>query len=144
MMDWPLWRARRRRKLPKLPQAIYSRSPGLNLRTWPMRYYFWPRIRRALLPAHNSCSMPGCSRGDSNSVSNATPTPLSACHLQIPGLAPSLNPQPSTLNQKMTPTATYRLQMKMGFEQAISILDYLKELGISHGYLSPIFTARPG
>jgi len=42
--------------------------------------------------------------------------------------------------------ATYRLQFnpKFGFKQAAEILDYLKILGISDVYASPIFKARPG
>lgn len=45
-----------------------------------------------------------------------------------------------------TPTATYRLQFTPTFEfgQAQELLDYFKELGISHLYASPIFTARRG
>ncbi|RRA47344.1 malto-oligosyltrehalose synthase [Acidipila sp. EB88] len=44
-----------------------------------------------------------------------------------------------------TPAATYRLQMheKFTFEDAQKILPYLKKLGISDAYLSPIFEARP-
>ncbi|MEO1019236.1 MAG: alpha-amylase family glycosyl hydrolase, partial [Pseudomonadota bacterium] len=48
----------------------------------------------------------------------------------------------------MTPpiVATYRLQLRngFGFEQARALLPYLKRLGISHLYLSPIFKARHG
>ncbi|MGE5596246.1 MAG: malto-oligosyltrehalose synthase [Hyphomicrobiales bacterium] len=44
------------------------------------------------------------------------------------------------------PVATYRLQMHrgFGFAEARALLPYLEDLGISHLYLSPIFTARPG
>jgi (1->4)-alpha-D-glucan 1-alpha-D-glucosylmutase len=44
------------------------------------------------------------------------------------------------------PTATYRLQMRgsMTFEAAAEIAPYLRRLGISHLYLSPIFEAAPG
>ncbi|HKW04693.1 MAG TPA: malto-oligosyltrehalose synthase, partial [Nitrososphaerales archaeon] len=44
------------------------------------------------------------------------------------------------------PTATYRLQMNRNFtfKHALGILDYLKGLGISDVYLSPIFKARSG
>src|SRR5579864_7598188 len=44
------------------------------------------------------------------------------------------------------PTATYRLQMNRDFtfKHAKRILDYLKRLGISDVYLSPIFKARAG
>ncbi|WP_309085206.1 malto-oligosyltrehalose synthase [Chelativorans sp.] len=44
------------------------------------------------------------------------------------------------------PHATYRLQFREGmtFERAAEIVPYLAELGISHLYASPIFTAAPG
>src|SRR4051794_26418497 len=44
------------------------------------------------------------------------------------------------------PTATYRLQFHKGFtfEQASALVDYLRELGISHLYASPFFQATPG
>lgn len=43
------------------------------------------------------------------------------------------------------PTATYRLQFHAGFtfREALEILDYLKELGISDLYSSPYFQASP-
>jgi (1->4)-alpha-D-glucan 1-alpha-D-glucosylmutase len=42
--------------------------------------------------------------------------------------------------------ATYRLQLtsEFGFERARSLVPYLRDLGISHLYLSPSFQARPG
>src|SRR5579884_3505029 len=42
--------------------------------------------------------------------------------------------------------ATYRLQLtsSFGFAQARSLVPYLRDLGISHLYLSPSFQARPG
>ncbi|MFW5735248.1 MAG: malto-oligosyltrehalose synthase [Oceanidesulfovibrio sp.] len=45
-----------------------------------------------------------------------------------------------------TPRSTYRLQLcpDFDFDQAREIVPYLAELGISHIYASPIFTARPG
>lgn len=45
-----------------------------------------------------------------------------------------------------TPTATYRLQLRNGmdFARAAKLAPYLSGLGISHLYLSPIFTAAPG
>lgn len=45
-----------------------------------------------------------------------------------------------------TLTATYRLQMRDGmtFARAAEIVPYLKRLGISHLYLSPVFTAVSG
>ena len=44
------------------------------------------------------------------------------------------------------PIATYRLQFNTNFRfrDAIGILDYLRELGISHIYASPVFTSRHG
>lgn len=44
------------------------------------------------------------------------------------------------------PRATYRLQFHSGFtfNDAIAIVPYLAELGISHVYASPYLKARPG
>jgi (1->4)-alpha-D-glucan 1-alpha-D-glucosylmutase len=44
------------------------------------------------------------------------------------------------------PTATYRLQFQrdFGFAQAKELIEYLRELGISDVYASPIFKARTG
>ncbi len=44
------------------------------------------------------------------------------------------------------PTATYRIQFtpSFGFSQAYGIVEYLKRLGISHLYASPVFHARSG
>lgn len=44
------------------------------------------------------------------------------------------------------PRATYRVQMHAGFtfDDAIAILPYLAELGVSHLYTSPILQAMPG
>jgi (1->4)-alpha-D-glucan 1-alpha-D-glucosylmutase len=44
------------------------------------------------------------------------------------------------------PDATYRLQFSRSFtfSQAVELLPYLNELGISHCYASPYFSARPG
>ncbi|MFC3167593.1 malto-oligosyltrehalose synthase [Paracoccus fontiphilus] len=44
------------------------------------------------------------------------------------------------------PTATYRFQLRDGvdFARITGLLPYLKSLGISHLYLSPIFTAQSG
>ncbi len=41
------------------------------------------------------------------------------------------------------PTSTYRIQFRNGmtFDRAVAIIPYLKKLGISHLYASPIFTA---
>ncbi|WP_324028476.1 malto-oligosyltrehalose synthase [Pantoea sp. JZ2] len=44
------------------------------------------------------------------------------------------------------PTATYRIQFRNGmtFDRAAALVPYLKDLGISHLYASPIFTATKG
>jgi (1->4)-alpha-D-glucan 1-alpha-D-glucosylmutase len=44
------------------------------------------------------------------------------------------------------PLATYRLQFTkdFGFEHCRAMLGYLRKLGVSHVYASPIFKARPG
>jgi (1->4)-alpha-D-glucan 1-alpha-D-glucosylmutase len=48
--------------------------------------------------------------------------------------------------QARVPRATYRLQFHkdFGFDDAIRVLPYLAELGVSHVYCSPIQRARPG
>ena len=42
--------------------------------------------------------------------------------------------------------ATYRLQLTsdFGFDHARALVPYLRDLGISHLYLSPSYQARPG
>jgi len=44
------------------------------------------------------------------------------------------------------PRATYRLQLHRGFTfaDAAAVVPYLAKLGVSHLYVSPIMTARPG
>ena len=46
----------------------------------------------------------------------------------------------------MSLRATYRLQLgtDLDFEAARALVPYLRDLGISHLYLSPSFRARPG
>lgn len=46
----------------------------------------------------------------------------------------------------MIPLATYRIQFRNGmtFDRAVALIPYLKQLGISHLYASPIFTATAG
>lgn len=46
----------------------------------------------------------------------------------------------------IVPTSTYRLQFRgdVTFERATKLVPYLKDLGISHLYASPIFTATKG
>ncbi len=52
----------------------------------------------------------------------------------------------STLLQARVPRATYRLQFHQGFgfDDAIRVLPYLAQLGVSHVYCSPIQRARAG
>jgi len=44
------------------------------------------------------------------------------------------------------PTGTYRLQLRpdFGFDAATDVLPYLRDLGVSHVYLSPVLQAAPG
>ena len=44
------------------------------------------------------------------------------------------------------PRATYRLQLQpgFGFDEAGALADYLRDLGVSHVYLSPVLQATPG
>jgi (1->4)-alpha-D-glucan 1-alpha-D-glucosylmutase len=46
----------------------------------------------------------------------------------------------------MIPTSTYRIQFRNGmtFDRAAALIPYLKRLGISHLYASPVFTATSG
>jgi (1->4)-alpha-D-glucan 1-alpha-D-glucosylmutase len=46
----------------------------------------------------------------------------------------------------MIPSSTYRIQFRhdMTFDRAVGLVPYLKQLGISHLYASPIFTATTG
>ncbi|HSU23729.1 MAG TPA: malto-oligosyltrehalose synthase, partial [Variovorax sp.] len=48
--------------------------------------------------------------------------------------------------ETVVPRATYRLQFHKGFtfDDAIAVLPYLAQLGVSHVYCSPIQRARPG
>ena len=48
--------------------------------------------------------------------------------------------------EAIVPRATYRLQFHkdFGFDAALKVLPYLKRLGISHVYSSPLMRARPG
>jgi (1->4)-alpha-D-glucan 1-alpha-D-glucosylmutase len=45
-----------------------------------------------------------------------------------------------------TPTATYRIQLRaeFGFREAAAVVPYLRDLGISHVYCSPVLQATPG
>ena len=48
--------------------------------------------------------------------------------------------------ERITPVATYRLQLRpgFGFDHAAALCDYLAELGVSHAYFSPYLQAAPG
>lgn len=50
------------------------------------------------------------------------------------------------MNQLYSPTSFYRLQFHTGFTfaHALKIVPYLRDMGISHIYTSPILAARPG
>jgi len=50
------------------------------------------------------------------------------------------------MNPLYTPTSFYRLQFHAGFTfaHALQIVPYLRDLGVSHVYTSPILAARPG
>ncbi|MBM9536116.1 malto-oligosyltrehalose synthase [Desulfobulbus alkaliphilus] len=50
------------------------------------------------------------------------------------------------MNQLYSPTSFYRLQFHAGFTfaHALKIVPYLRDMGISHIYTSPILAARPG
>ncbi|MDQ3448967.1 MAG: alpha-amylase family glycosyl hydrolase, partial [Chloroflexota bacterium] len=55
---------------------------------------------------------------------------------------PPLDPE----ERRRVPSATYRLQLHGGFDFAAAraLLPYLKQLGISHLYLSPVLQTTPG
>lgn len=46
----------------------------------------------------------------------------------------------------MIPSATYRIQFRNGmtFDRVVELIPYMKDLGISHLYASPVFTATSG
>ena len=56
-----------------------------------------------------------------------------------------LSDQKTPAGQRL-PRAFYRLQLHQGFtfQQATAIIPYLSKIGISHCYLSPFLTSRPG
>jgi (1->4)-alpha-D-glucan 1-alpha-D-glucosylmutase len=62
--------------------------------------------------------------------------------------APAVAPLAKEANGRgaVIPRATYRLQLNASFtfRQAMELIPYLAELGISHVYCSPYFRARPG
>jgi (1->4)-alpha-D-glucan 1-alpha-D-glucosylmutase len=49
-------------------------------------------------------------------------------------------------DRRRLPEGTYRLQLHAGFtfRDALALVDYLDELGVSHCYVSPFLQARPG
>ena len=57
-----------------------------------------------------------------------------------------LRPAANVPPESAIPSATYRLQFSRNFrfEDAIRILDYLRDLGITHVYASPILGSRRG
>jgi (1->4)-alpha-D-glucan 1-alpha-D-glucosylmutase len=50
------------------------------------------------------------------------------------------------MTQARPPGSTYRLQLRpaFGFDEAAAVLPYLRDLGVTHAYLSPILQAQPG
>src|SRR6516165_7585552 len=52
----------------------------------------------------------------------------------------------SAASRKRLPESTYRLQFHAGFtfQDAIALVPYLRDLGITHCYASPYLKARPG
>ncbi|MHB1215959.1 MAG: malto-oligosyltrehalose synthase [Thiobacillus sp.] len=110
------------REQPNLPGTIAPVYPNwrlklpLNLEAWRDSAYL-----QAILPA----------------LRQARPA------AQVPGPAVSGTQEGVRL---WIPRATYRLQMHRDFtlRQATELLPYLDELGVSHGYLSPILKARAG
>lgn len=51
-----------------------------------------------------------------------------------------------TSSERAVPRATYRVQLHAGvtFADAAAIVDYLRDLGVSHLYVSPVLQAMPG
>jgi (1->4)-alpha-D-glucan 1-alpha-D-glucosylmutase len=50
------------------------------------------------------------------------------------------------MTQARIPGSTYRLQLRpaFGFDEAAKVLPYLRDLGVTHAYLSPVLQAQPG
>ncbi|WP_260590745.1 malto-oligosyltrehalose synthase [Variovorax sp. DXTD-1] len=69
-----------------------------------------------------------------------------AGHLRAARPRRSASAEPAPLLQARVPRATYRLQFHKGFsfDDAIRVLPYLAQLGVSHVYCSPIQRARAG
>jgi (1->4)-alpha-D-glucan 1-alpha-D-glucosylmutase len=69
-----------------------------------------------------------------------------AGHLRAIRPRRSAGAEPASLLQARVPRATYRLQFHkgFGFDDAIRVLPYLAQLGVSHVYCSPIQRARAG
>ncbi len=57
-----------------------------------------------------------------------------------------MTPPPSVPSRGLTPTATYRLQIRSAFTlfEAAAVVDYLRDLGVGALYLSPILQATSG
>lgn len=65
----------------------------------------------------------------------------------VPGTPTEDAPHPHLPSRgRRTPVSTYRLQLgpDLTFDQAIGLLDYLDDLGVTDLYLSPILQAAPG
>lgn len=68
------------------------------------------------------------------------------CYFDLIDQDRSIEDAEETRIKTMIPSASYRMQLGSNFtlNDAASLVEYLKELGISHLYLSPIFSSRPG
>jgi (1->4)-alpha-D-glucan 1-alpha-D-glucosylmutase len=55
-------------------------------------------------------------------------------------------PGPASMRARPAPASTYRLQLSPAFtfDDAIGVVPYLRRLGVTHAYLSPILQAAPG
>lgn len=56
------------------------------------------------------------------------------------------SPESAGVTRSRVPRATYRLQFHQGFRlnDAVNLIPYLNELGVSHVYASPLLKAQPG
>lgn len=73
-------------------------------------------------------------------------TLLESMETSMLGASPKKDEEPKNTVRASIPRATYRFQLHREFKiaDAKNLLPYLKALGISHVYFSPIMKARPG
>ncbi|MGA0594378.1 malto-oligosyltrehalose synthase [Enterovirga sp. CN4-39] len=107
-----------------------------------------------VLGARSQPNMPGTTEGHPNwrrkldldlGAINAPGGPLAKVAAAVSAEGRGTRASTSPLSSP-PPRATYRFQFHKGFtfDDAVAALPYLKRLGISHVYSSPIATARPG